>query len=58
MRFAEQTPQDLDAVGRDVGLWVGLVRHVERRLARKDQHAHRSGVVGHLHVGVDAGRRP
>ena len=54
MRFAEQFAQHLDVVGRDVGLRVGLVRHIERRLARKDQHTHRSGVVGHLYVGVDA----
>lgn len=54
VRFADQFAQHFDAVGRDMGLRVGLVGHVERRFAREHQHAHRPGVVGHLDVGVDA----
>ncbi len=54
MRLAQQFAQHADIVGDDLGLAGRGVGHVERRLARKHQNAHRACVVRHLDIGVDA----
>lgn len=54
MRLGDQLAQHADVVADYMGLLVGLIGYVERRLAREHENTHGRSVVRHFDVGVDA----